>query len=321
MAVNIKIKVDIDKAVEKSLDNITKRLEGVSKGMESIVKKMEVGFKGVGDGLNEMLMRLADVDSLGGLKQVEQAMVMLQTAFKNNKITLEQYLPLMDKLNEKYKELSLNAKNVQGSTNIKGNLPIEGVNAAKNGGMINFVDKMDATNLQQIIALSKQELGLVSTVGEKRERLFKQIEASRNALKNLTLTDRQRAEIAEKQLRTEEKKTQQLEKQAIASRRSNASEQYTYAMGLQANTLPQIIAKTNELKIAKDNLNISDKKQAEHIGKVNRELEQLKIKEDQINKSGLSLVDTNNKRAVRFYEKMGFKAFEENPGIMLCKLD
>ena len=33
------------------------------------------------------------------------------------------------------------------------------------------------------------------------------------------------------------------------------------------------------------------------------------------------LVDTNNKRAVRFYEKMGFKAFEENPGIMLCKLD
>ena len=22
-----------------------------------------------------------------------------------------------------------------------------------------------------------------------------------------------------------------------------------------------------------------------------------------------------------FYEKMGFKAFEENPGIMLCKLD
>ena len=33
------------------------------------------------------------------------------------------------------------------------------------------------------------------------------------------------------------------------------------------------------------------------------------------------LVDTNKKRAVRFYEKMGFKAFEENPGIMLCKLD
>lgn len=33
------------------------------------------------------------------------------------------------------------------------------------------------------------------------------------------------------------------------------------------------------------------------------------------------LVDTNNKRAVRFYEKMGFKAFEENPVIMLCKLD
>lgn len=32
------------------------------------------------------------------------------------------------------------------------------------------------------------------------------------------------------------------------------------------------------------------------------------------------LVDTNNKRAVRFYEKMGFKAVEENPGIMLCKL-
>lgn len=33
------------------------------------------------------------------------------------------------------------------------------------------------------------------------------------------------------------------------------------------------------------------------------------------------LVDTNNKRVVRFYEKMGFKAFEEDPGIMLCKLD
>lgn len=33
------------------------------------------------------------------------------------------------------------------------------------------------------------------------------------------------------------------------------------------------------------------------------------------------LVDTNNKHAVRFYEKIGFKAFEENPGIMLCKLD
>lgn len=32
------------------------------------------------------------------------------------------------------------------------------------------------------------------------------------------------------------------------------------------------------------------------------------------------LVDTNNKRAVRFYEKMGFKVFEENPGVMLCKL-
>ena len=31
--------------------------------------------------------------------------------------------------------------------------------------------------------------------------------------------------------------------------------------------------------------------------------------------------DRNNKRAVRFYEKIGFKAFEENPGIMLCKLD
>lgn len=33
------------------------------------------------------------------------------------------------------------------------------------------------------------------------------------------------------------------------------------------------------------------------------------------------LVDPKNKRAVRFYEKMGFKAVEENPDVMLCKLD
>ena len=33
------------------------------------------------------------------------------------------------------------------------------------------------------------------------------------------------------------------------------------------------------------------------------------------------LVDPTNKRAVRFYEKMGFKSFAEDPGVMLCKLE
>ena len=71
-------------------------------------------------------------------------------------------------------------------------------------------------------------------------------------------------------------------------------------MGMQSNTLTQIIAKTNELKIAKDNLSRGDKTQAEQIKIVNKELEQLKIKEDQINKSGLipALVDTNNRLLV-----------------------
>lgn len=33
------------------------------------------------------------------------------------------------------------------------------------------------------------------------------------------------------------------------------------------------------------------------------------------------LVDPANKRAVRFYEKMGFKVFEKDPSVMLCKLE
>ena len=33
------------------------------------------------------------------------------------------------------------------------------------------------------------------------------------------------------------------------------------------------------------------------------------------------LVNPTNKRAVRFYEKMGFKVFEKDPGVMLCKLE
>ena len=74
-----------------------------------------------------------------------------------------------------------------------------------------------------------------------------------------------------------------------------------------------------------------DEVKAERFSNANRELERfypeypahihIDILEEYTVPGICVLVDTNNKRAVRFYEKMGFKAFEENPGIMLCKLD
>lgn len=298
--VNIKVKFDIDKAVKKSIGDLKKGLEGVSKSIDSVINKIETGFGGIGESLSQNLGDLFNVDNMKGLKQVEQAMNVLKDAYKNNKIEIEQYLPLMDKLNAKYNELAVSATSA--STKIKGNLPTDAINAAKEGGLVSFVDKMDVVNLQQIIALSKQELGLVSTTGAKRERLGKQLDAAKAALKNLTLSDKQRAELAERDLKTQERKTAQLERQATAKRRADGDKQYKFAMAMESKSLEQIIAKTKELEFARKKLDSTTADGKAKIASVNKEMERLKIQQDAVLKSGLNLADANGKTSRSFRE-------------------
>ena len=298
--VNIKVKFDIDKAVKNSIGDLKKGLEGVSRSIDSVINKIETGLGGIGESLSQNLGDLFNVDNMKGLKQVEQAMNVLKDAYKNNKISIEQYLPLMDKLNAKYNELAVSA--TKASTKIKGNLPTDAINAAKEGGLVSFVDKMDVVNLQQIIALSKQELGLVSTTGEKRERLGRQLDASKAALKNLTLSDKQRAELAERDLKTQERKTAQLERQATAKRRADGDKQYKFAMAMESKSLEQIIAKTKELEFARKKLDSTTAGGQAKIASVNKEMERLKIQQDAVLKSGLNLADANGKTSRSFRE-------------------
>jgi len=300
--VNIKVKFDVDKAVKNSIGDLKKGLEGVSKSIDSVINKIETGLGGIGGSLSQNLGDLFNVDNMKGLKQVEQAMNVLKDAYKNNKIAIEQYLPLMDKLNAKYNELAASATKASARTNIKGNLPTDAINAAKEGGLVSFVDKMDAVDLQQIIALSKQELGLVSTTGEKRERLGRQLDASKAALKNLTLSDKQRAELAERDLKTQERKTAQLERQAIAKRRADGDKQYKFAMAMESKSLEQIIAKTKELAFARKKLDSTTADGQAKIASVNKEMERLKIQQDAVLKSGLNLADANGKTSRSFRE-------------------
>lgn len=300
--VNIKVKFDIDKAVKNSIGDLKKGLEGVSKSIDSVINKIETGLGGIGGSLSQNLGDLFNVDNMKGLKQVEQAMNVLKDAYKNNKIAIEQYLPLMDKLNAKYNELAASATKASARTNIKGNLPTDAINAAKEGGLVSFVDKMDAVYLQQIIALSKQELGLVSTTGEKRERLGKQLDAAKAALKNLTLSDKQRAELAERDLKTQERKTAQLERQATAKRRADGDKQYKFAMAMESKSLEQIIAKTKELEFARKKLDSTTADGQAKIASVNKEMERLKIQQDAVLESGLNLADANGETSRSFRE-------------------
>ena len=159
MPVNIKVKLDIDKELNKTIDNLTKRVGGIEKAMQSLSKSMGSGFEDIGKGVESLLLRLSDVDSMKGVKQIEQAMTLLQSLLKSNKITVEEYIPLWDRLSQKYEQVAAAATKAANSTKNVGNLNATSIAQAQSGSFnANQLRFMDIGNLQQILSISKQQL-------------------------------------------------------------------------------------------------------------------------------------------------------------------